>query len=369
MNYLFVIKQILNNAFLLISFLFIWGQFFKDKKRLLTPTSPVRIRVLCGIIGGVLGAFLMSFIVKDQNAIPVDFRNLAIIISAIYGGCLSSFITGGLLSIFTLVPFSMSRKSLIPSTIMFLISIGCGFISKLNISKVKKWIYMIAYSLILQYIFIIIFHKPNIATDEHNKIFIIYIAFTIIFGIIVYYLSEYINKSNLLLIKFKEDSSRDFMTGLNNAREFDHLFNDLSRQAIEKKEMLSLIMIDIDFFKKINDTYGHTSGDEVLKQFGAVLKKTCRPFDVVSRNGGEEFSVLLINCTGEQSEEIGERIRKAIEKYEFILPAQRKINITISVGIAIYPDTVNNIEKLKECADIALYEAKRTGRNKVIQYH
>ncbi|URS74461.1 diguanylate cyclase [Clostridium autoethanogenum DSM 10061] len=83
------------------------------------------------------------------------------------------------------------------------------------------------------------------------KAFIIYSILTIIFGFIIYYLCEYINQSSLLFLKFKEDSCRDFLTGLNNVRNFNNLFNDLSKRAAERKERLSLIMIDIDWFKKL----------------------------------------------------------------------------------------------------------------------
>lgn len=370
MNYLFIVKQLLNNMFLFISFLFIWGQFFRNKKYLLTPMAPIKVRVLCGIIGGVLGGLLMSFIMRDQNFLPIDFRNFAIVISAINGGYLSSFITGLLLSCFSIISLGVNYESLIISVTMLTISIGCGFVSKKNIQKINQWIYMISYSLILQYTFMLIFPSPMAAGGQRfYKNFVIYSFLTIMFGFVVYYLSEYINQSNLMFMKYKEDSSKDFLTGLNNVREFDSLFNNLSRKAVEKKKSLSLMIIDIDWFKKINDTYGHSSGDEVLKQLGEVLKRNCRTFDIVSRNGGEEFSILLINCPSAESIEIAERIRRAVEKYEFMLPTGGKVNISVSVGVATYPNIVGNTGKLRESADIALYEAKRTGRNKVVQYY
>lgn len=107
----------------------------------------------------------------------------------------------------------------------------------------------------------------------------------------------------------------------------------------------------------------------MLTQIGTILKKTCRPFDIVSRNGGEEFSVLLINCPSIQSIEIGEQIRKTIEKHEFLLSTGEKINISVSVGISTYPDLINNVEMLIESADTALYKAKHTGRNKTVLYN
>ena len=325
--------------------------------------------MLYGITSGVLGGFLIPFIMEDKGYIPVDFQNLAILISAINGGFLCSFITGVVISFFSIVFGLISYQTLIMSITILSISISCGIISKCSVQKTKKWICMIISSLILHFLFMNIVLSTEKINDTICKTFIIYSILTIIFGFIIYYLCEYINQSSLLFVQFKEDSCRDFLTGLNNVRNFNNLFNDLSKKAVERKERLSLIMIDIDWFKKINDTYGHPSGDEVLKQIALILKTACRSFDIISRNGGEEFSILLIDCPNKQAMEIGERIRKAIEKHEFIVSTGEKINISVSVGVTTYPDIVNNVEEIIESADIALYKAKHAGRNKVIPYY
>lgn len=241
----------------------------------------------------------------------------------------------------------------------------CGFISTLVIHKKKKWLYMIVLSLIsfLGSIYLVLHNKTMLW-----EIFLLYTTSTIILGVIVYYLSEYINNSNLLLIRLKDESSKDFLTGLNNVRKFDSLLNDLAQKAIERKEKLSLLFIDIDYFKKINDTYGHSAGDAVLSEIGVIFNRTCKSFYIISRNGGEEFSVLLLDCPSVQAVEVGERIRRAIESHEFTLPTGKKINISVSIGVATYPDTTVNIEKLMEDADTALYEAKHSGRNKVLLF-
>ncbi|ALU35167.1 Integrase family protein [Clostridium autoethanogenum DSM 10061] len=366
-NYLFITRHLLNSIFLFISFFFIWSQFFKNKEHLLNPSSPVRIRVLYAITSGVLGGFLIPFIMKDKGYIPVDFQNFAILISAINGGFLCSFITGVVISFFSIVFGLMSYETLI--MFITILSISCGIISKCSLQKTKKWLCMIISSLILHFLFMNIVSSTAKINNTIYKAFIIYSILTIIFGFIIYYLCEYINQSSLLFLKFKEDSCRDFLTGLNNVRNFNNLFNDLSKRAAERKERLSLIMIDIDWFKKINDTYGHPSGDEVLKQIALILKTVCRSFDIISRNGGEEFSILLIDCPNRQAIEIGEQIRKAIEKHEFILSTGKKISISVSIGVTTYPDIVNNVKQIIESADIALYEAKHTGRNKVIPYY
>lgn len=124
-------------------------------------------------------------------------------------------------------------------------------------------------------------------------------------------------------------------------------------------------MIDIDFFKKVNDTYGHAEGDAVLRELGKILLKSCRSYDIVSRNGGEEFTILLLDCPEIQALQIAERVRYSVETHPFIMTNETQINITVSIGVSSYPEATNKIEKLLELADETLYIAKRTGRNKV----
>jgi diguanylate cyclase len=124
-------------------------------------------------------------------------------------------------------------------------------------------------------------------------------------------------------------------------------------------------MIDIDFFKRVNDTYGHSAGDMVLKQLSGILISSCRSFDIVSRKGGEEFTVILLDCNYEHAFEIAERIRKNVEDYYFIIDDSKKVSITISIGVSSYPSRTDNSNELLHEADNALYSAKRNGRNQV----
>ncbi|WP_243186856.1 GGDEF domain-containing protein [Clostridium muellerianum] len=185
----------------------------------------------------------------------------------------------------------------------------------------------------------------------------------------IFKLIEYLSKSFKLYKKLKSEASIDFLTGLNNVRQFNHMFTIASQQAIRNKEYMSLLFLDIDHFKKINDTFGHSAGDIVLRDLAVILNRSCRVYDIVSRNGGEEFSILLLNCSANRALEVAERIRETIENNNFYISDKTFINITISIGISTYPNITNNIDKLLEHADIALYEAKGTGRNKTILYN
>ena len=133
--------------------------------------------------------------------------------------------------------------------------------------------------------------------------------------------------------------------------------------TIEKKlsinSFFSILMIDVDFFKKINDTYGHEQGDLVLKCLAEIMQKNFRKNDVCCRYGGEEFIVLIPNVSKEEAYESAERFRKAVEQ-QFI---ENVGYITISIGIAYWPESSEDISEVFRIADKHLYEAKISGRN------
>jgi diguanylate cyclase (GGDEF)-like protein len=135
-----------------------------------------------------------------------------------------------------------------------------------------------------------------------------------------------------------------------------------------------VLMSDLDYFKEVNDSYGHLVGSETLAEVGAVIKKTLRAGDVGARFGGEEFAAFLLDADYTQGMIAAERVRSAIEKHEFPTvrrdsnEVSRTNHITISVGVAAYPDDARDPIELVELADSALYRAKRNGRNRVCAY-
>ena len=127
-------------------------------------------------------------------------------------------------------------------------------------------------------------------------------------------------------------------------------------------------MIDIDFFKGVNDKYGHAAGDEVLRTVAGIIKQALRESDIPARYGGEEFAVLLPFTKIEEAKVVGERLRKAVEQAAIVIyqdtPEEKNINVTISMGLAQF-DNNETGEALFERADKALYESKANGRNQV----
>ena len=172
-------------------------------------------------------------------------------------------------------------------------------------------------------------------------------------------------------VKFHEEilrmASTDGLTGLNNHRTFQERLEQEIERARRFDVPLSLLMMEIDQFKKFNDTYGHTNGDEVLKVIAKILKDNVRNIDFVARYGGEEFAVILPQVNLEGALVVAERIRKAAEDYELNLDGQRE-RVTLSVGVATYPDDASTREELVDHADKALYLAKRTGRNRLCSF-
>ena len=171
-----------------------------------------------------------------------------------------------------------------------------------------------------------------------------------------------INRANTYS-KVLQYATLDALTNLNNRRQFEVRLKQEIAITKRQKNPLCAMMIDIDFFKKVNDTYGHASGDAVLRTVASIIKEHLRESDIPSRYGGEEFAVLLPYTHIEEAKIVGERLRKAVE--ETPIPIDKKnINVTISMGLAEF--NVNETgEELFKRADSALYEAKEGGRNRV----
>ncbi|TAK02676.1 MAG: diguanylate cyclase [Candidatus Manganitrophaceae bacterium] len=155
----------------------------------------------------------------------------------------------------------------------------------------------------------------------------------------------------------------DGLTGVYNHRRFQERLQEEFLRSARHPEPFSILMIDIDYFKKINDTFGHPAGDAVLKIIAKLLVKMVRKLDMVARYGGEEFVVLLLKSDSMQAWQMAERIRKTIESAPIDWQGQ-KIEATVSIGVASQPDDATKREELIACADKALYSSKRAGRNR-----
>lgn len=161
----------------------------------------------------------------------------------------------------------------------------------------------------------------------------------------------------------------DHLTRLYNRRYFMSRAAEEIQRSLRHQEPLSVLMVDIDHFKRFNDSYGHATGDRVLQTVARAIKDALRTTDICARHGGEEFAVLLPNTPGENAYYVADRVRRTLSGTRYTglgLPAD--VNITISVGVATCPRDATQLEGLMELADQALYKAKAEGRDRVVLY-
>lgn len=160
-------------------------------------------------------------------------------------------------------------------------------------------------------------------------------------------------------------ANRDGLTGLYNHRYFHEQLSKDFLRAKRYHESLSCILLDIDYFKKFNDTYGHQTGDIVLSTLGQVIRDTIRDSDFAARYGGEEFAIILHYTERPAALHVAERLRKTVENCD-VRDKDNVLRITISLGVATFPhEQIHNHKQIVEFADKALYKAKKNGRNRV----
>ena len=166
-------------------------------------------------------------------------------------------------------------------------------------------------------------------------------------------------RSAWLLEQVQQMAATDGLTGINNRRTFEQVLQRDVNKAIRNGEQMSLLIIDIDHFKKLNDTHGHQAGDEALREVAQLVAGNCREFDTAARYGGEEFCLILPSCASIEALAIAERLRQKVADSTTVVP------LTVSGGVATLPSNALDAQSLLKAADEALYESKRSGRNKV----
>ena len=165
----------------------------------------------------------------------------------------------------------------------------------------------------------------------------------------------------------KQMAVKDPLTGLYNRRFVEQILDNLTAGILRRDTVLGVLMCDIDYFKKVNDKYGHDVGDEILAGVAKVLKDNVRKADIVARFGGEEFLILLVDIRKGEAEKVAEKLRKKVEETNFETKAG-VIKKTISIGVSEFPVDTKAIWQAIKFADVALYKAKEMGRNRVIRF-
>ena len=207
---------------------------------------------------------------------------------------------------------------------------------------------------------------PNV---EVNKYFQDDLILSGIFILTAWPLGFYVKIEGEHISKLEELVNKDGLTGVFNHRYFHETLKEKITLSEKEKKPVSLIFVDIDYFKHYNDLYGHQKGDEVLRTIGKILRENLRENDVPARYGGEEFAVILPNTTEEEALALADKIRKIIESTKFYGEEnQPKGVLTSSMGISVYPDKAKDDIELIKSADDALYRAKFFNKNRVETY-
>jgi diguanylate cyclase (GGDEF)-like protein len=175
-------------------------------------------------------------------------------------------------------------------------------------------------------------------------------------------MAERLSKSQSAL---EELSTHDALTGLHNYRMLHHRLVEEEERSRRYGRPFSLLMLDIDYFKTVNDTHGHLAGDEALRAIAARIGHAVRPVDLVARYGGEEFALILPETASVGALATAERIRETIAAKPILLPLGQTVNLTVSIGVASYPVDADSGERLIDATDQAMYTAKSSGRNRV----
>ncbi|AAK81469.1 diguanylate cyclase [Clostridium acetobutylicum] len=356
-----MINEFFINVLLLIAFTFIGGSILKE-----TPKDKVRTiwgKVIVGVFCGFAGILLLMYSkhIKNTDTL-IDLRAYAVMIASYTAGTLPTIISGIMIMLYRVFHFGVSVSSIVAAFRILSYIIFFYIVDRKIKSERKRWFYKMVFTLLM--INVTDYYMLR-KVDGIIDVLVQYSIIILVSGILQYMLLDYVKTSNKLYRRYKRDSTKDFLTGLSNVRQFDKVFSTARERVKQNNESLSCIMIDIDYFKKINDTYGHAIGDVILRELSKVLMKNVRGRDLVARVGGEEFCILLFNCSREKTFQIACRINKEVAEHKFFIGEDEFINITVSVGLSIYPEITPEIEDLRERADAALYAAKRSGRNKV----
>ncbi|WP_413488310.1 diguanylate cyclase [Carnobacterium divergens] len=349
-------------AFVVASFKLYINQFLSPK------TYHIMITLISGLIMTFFSIYFMMMSQKeDYYLIFGNLRMIIILIPIIFLNRNISLVSVILCSVFRLFYYGTTIVSLGYITIFssfFLLVVVIQLIVKQN--QVLTFIY----SILSASVFLVWIYLTNF--DGYHSYFFVavvsdYLNFVILSSI-AYVSASYLYHLNNLLFQTIEESLTDELTKLRNLKDFNAKMDDGFLKAREKREAFSLIIFDIDYFKTINDTYGHLAGDLVLKNLAKTIKEIeeLKKVDVF-RVGGEEFTIILTKKNGTESVRIAEKLREKVEETHFYYDNQL-IHVTVSVGVTslvkgLRSEITSN--GFLELADEALYHSKHNGRNRV----
>jgi diguanylate cyclase len=352
--------QSLFNNFMLLTTVIFFGYMIKNKlpDRL---DKALYVRILLGSGQGLLGIVLMYYHFHLSEHVIADFRQLPILISIYLGGGLSGVIATLLIALYRMLflhgfgPHAMIAAVNAPVTLLIGLLLLRG-----RKTTVLRWVIALALSALSTAVFMML-----LSNECLFKEIALYFPLLIIAGLFAFFMLRYLRDKDDAIRIMREAANHDFLTSLYNSRAFEVKMGQKIAATKRDKIPFTLLIVDIDHFKQVNDRFGHPAGDAVLLQIADVMRETFRPGDHIARKGGEEFVILVDHCDAEQIKVVAERLRSNVENHVFILPNGGELRLTISAGSATYPNVPE--EELIVKADQALYQAKAAGRNRVFR--
>ncbi|WHY92966.1 diguanylate cyclase [Neobacillus cucumis] len=370
-----MLKDFVSNGAILIASFSTMGQLFKEKP--LHLSSPLSVKFYWGLSFGILGNILMIYSIHINVTTIADLRHLAIVTAGAFGGLIPAMVASILIGIGRILFFGFNNTSILASAGVILTGLICGGISKFKYPPTLKALLMNLMGLfIISIILFINIHDRGVLMN----ILAYHYVISLIGGFFSYHLLIFIAKSNEAEQHLREANSLlnqlsyiDGLTGISNRRYFDQTLEKEWANLSSTNSPLTLLMFDIDYFKKYNDTYGHLEGDRCLQSIANAIKNEIyiHPSYTFCRYGGEEFALILPFADQNDGIQMAEKIQKVIQTLS-IPHISSKISdiVTLSIGIStMYPKTSLDREKIIQLADQSLYLSKTNGRNRISSVH
>jgi diguanylate cyclase len=380
-----MLKDFFSNATILIASFTVMGQIFKNMP--LFPSSSHSTKLYWGICYGILGNILMVFSFQINSTTFADLRHLAIVVAAAFGGVVPAIISSVIIALGRITLFGYTDTAFVAAISALLTGIVCGWFSKMDIQSTLKAFYM---NLIGLFFISIVFAIYIEESKTLLNVLIIHYLISLIGGLFAYQIAVYIANSNEAarelnqsLINLQESEQKlhkanellntlsylDGLTGIGNRRHFDEIIKREWARLTSSHSPLTLLMFDIDYFKKYNDTYGHLAGDQCLQSISTAIKDLIanHPFATFCRYGGEEFAIILTKTNLEKAVDMARLIQGKVKSLTIEHRSSEISNIvTISIGIAsIIPSSEGDPKDLIHLADNSLYTSKANGRNTI----
>lgn len=318
-------------------------------------------KLLIFLFAGLTSFIVMSFSVNLPENMKVDLRHVIIIFLVHYFGPTFSIPITIFVSILRLY-WGVNQASVLSAMAYILIGVVLPLLNKHLPDFINKCVTLIMYNtlFVIASGFNMYYLTGNILFSL-NVFFLFLLVSTIVVVLEKLFVDDMIRNRQMYLNE-KEYAKRDYLTGLLNMREFNKQWQ--LNQKNDAYYTTAFLMIDIDHFKQINDTYGHPNGNLVLQQLAMILRINAPDTEQIYRIGGEEFCLILTNCTANELNDLAEKVRAVVASKPFKLEDDNSVEVTVSIGLA---STRNkDLKKLYRSADRCLYQAKDQGRNRVV---